>query len=187
MAFFATNRAQITFLPPTIDDYVPAVDKSRFVLTYVDRLDLSKLEARYSPQGGDSYPPKMMLAVWFYAYSQTETSCRKIEDLCRYDLRYIYVAGNLKPDHSTLSRFRKANIDLMPDYFSQIVKFFVQDGITNFKETSIDGSKLQAFSSKKQSKTADQLDRLLTRVRADIKEYMNQCEQHEQSAIASMA
>jgi transposase len=64
----------------------------------------------------------MMLALWFYAYSNGISSTRVLEELSRYDARYIYVSADLKPDHSTLSRFRKAILDLLEEYFVQLIK-----------------------------------------------------------------
>jgi hypothetical protein len=124
----------------------------------------------------------MMLTLWFYAYSQGETSSRKLEELCHYDTRYIYLSCNLRPDHTTLSRFRKAHLDLISEYFIQIVLIAEQEGITDLTHIVIDGTKIKAASSAKHSYKEDTLDRKITSIRGDIASYMQRCALAEQGA-----
>lgn len=49
------------------------------------------------------------------------------------------------------SRFRKRNLDLIPKYFVEIVRKAYEIGVSEFKEISIDGTKLPAVSSRKKS------------------------------------
>ena len=88
----------------------------------------------------------------------------------------MYVSGNLVPDHTSLSRFRKNHFDLLADYFVQIIKIATRNGISDFKQIAIDGSKIQAASSAKNAKTADELAQFLDKIRKDIEAYMHQCD-----------
>jgi transposase len=117
MKFFAANRSQQNLLGYSVEDFAKSDAKSHFIVKTVSQLKLGELYNRYSNQGGEAYPPDMMLALWFYAYSEGNTSTRQIEKLCHYDTRYIYVSCNLRPDHTTLSRFRQNNLDLLENYF----------------------------------------------------------------------
>jgi len=51
MAFISSDRNQKHLLGYHVDDFVPAGDKSRFIIKVVSKLDLSQLFARYSSQG----------------------------------------------------------------------------------------------------------------------------------------
>src|SRR4030042_5475769 len=117
-----------------------------------------------------------MLATWFFAYSEGMTSTRKLEARCQRDLHYIYVSANLRPDHSSLSRFRKKDLHLLAEYFLQIVQLAMERGIADFKSIAMDGSKIQATSSPKRSKDTESLSRYLSEVRKDIVEYMQHCD-----------
>jgi transposase len=176
MGFISANRKQMDLLGFSLEDLVPKDAKCRFVVDFMSQLDLAQLYQRYSSQGNDAYDPSILLSTWFYAYSERVTTTRKLEDKCQRDLHFMYVSGNLKPDHSTLSRFRRNHADLLAEYFVQIIKIALDQGISDFKRIAIDGSKIQAVSSAKNSKTSDELSQYLSRVRQDIKEYMNQCE-----------
>ena len=172
MGFYAYNRSQLSLFRHSMDERLPEGDKCRFVVHLVSRLDLERLQSRYSPQGNDAFPPEIMLATWFYAYSMGIASSRKLEELCRYDVRFIYVSADLKPDHTTLNRFRKHHLDLLADYFLQLLRMAREDGISTFDVIAIDGTKIQAACSKKQSRSARQLQRELDRVRDSIRTFL---------------
>jgi transposase len=186
MGFIKADRSQLNLLGYSISDFASTDKKIRFIVDIVSRLDLSGLYARYSDQGGDSYAPGILLTLWFYAYSQGETSSRKLEELCHYDTRYIYLSCNLRPDHTTLSRFRKAHLDLIAEYFVQIVLIADQEGITNLTHIAIDGTKLKAASSSKHSYKEDTLDRKIQSIRKDIDDYMQRCAFIEQGTSGEM-
>jgi hypothetical protein len=94
----------------------------------------------------------------------------------------MYTSCNLQPDHTTLSRFRKNNLDLISDIFVQIIRLAQEKEISEFKHITIDGTKIQAASSPKRSKDAEGLDRYLAAVRKNIAEYMEQCDQFDQDS-----
>jgi transposase len=186
MAFIKANRSQLNLLGYSISDFASTDKKIRFIVDIVSRLDLSTLYARYSDQGGDSYAPDILLTLWFYAYSQGESSSRKLEELCHYDTRYIYLSCNLKPDHTTLSRFRKTHLDLLSQYFIEIILIAEQEGLTDLTHIAIDGTKLKAASSSKHSYKEETLDRKIQSIRKDINDYMQRCAFAEQVASDEM-
>ena len=111
MGFITTDRNQMHLLGYCLDDFVSTDAKCRFIAKIVSQLDLGKLYDDYSTQGNDAFEPSLMLATWFYAYSEGITSTRKVEAGCKRDLHFIYISGNLQPDHSSLSRFRKRHLN----------------------------------------------------------------------------
>ncbi len=182
MGYITTDRSQADLLGYRIEDFAKADLKSRFVVDIVSQLDLSALYARYSTQGGDSYAPDMMLALWFFGYSEDQIHTRDLEQSCKFDTRYMYITGSQRPDHTTLSRFRKANIDLMSEYFVQILLLAQESGISDFKHIAIDGTKIRAKNSGRHSFTEDQLNKKIENLRKDIAHYMQRCDLAEQSA-----
>lgn len=176
MGFITNNREQISFIGYSLDDFVSQGAKCRFIVELVSELDLRTLYEQYSDQGNDAFDPAAMLAAWFFAYSEGVTSTRKLEARCQRDLHYIYVSANLRPDHSSLSRFRKKHLQLLAEYFLQIVQLAMGRGIADFKSIAMDGSKIQASSSPKRSKDTESLSRYLSEIRKDIAEYMQHCD-----------
>ena len=143
MGFLSTDRSQLDLFGYSLNDFVPKDAKCRFVVDIVSKLDLTELYHRYSSQGNDAFDPAMMLSTWFYAYSNAVTTTRKLENCCQRDLHYMYVSGSLKPDHTSLSRFRKNHIDLIPDYFLQIIQMAVENGISDFYRRFKDPGRFQ--------------------------------------------
>ena len=176
MNFLSKDRNQTHIIGYSLDDFVPKDAKCRFVVSLVNELNLKALYQRYSNQGNPAFEPSTMLATWFYSYSEGESRTRKVEDLCKRDLHYIYISANLQPDHTSLSRFRKANIDLMTEYFTQLVLLIKKKNLSQFKDIAIDGTKIQAASSKCKSVTEEGLARELKKIRQQIKDYLEECE-----------
>lgn len=175
MSFVPVVRNQGTLLGYTLEDIVPQDAQCRFVLALVRRLDLSELRGRYSDQGAQAYDPAMMLACWFYAYCEGITSTRALEQRCTRDLHFIYLSAHLKPDHTSFSRFRKKNLDLMGSYFMEIVRLAAAEGVSGFALQAVDGTRIQAASSAKHLRSEDDLDRYLEAARAEVSRYMREC------------
>jgi transposase len=182
MGFITADRNEIGSL--NILDCIPKDDKCRFIVDVVSQLDLAPLYDCYSSQGGDAYDPAILLGTWFYAYSEGESSSRKVEERCCYDIRYIYVSANLQPDHCALSRFRRRNADLMPEYFAQIVAHIIERGEAlgcDFKEINIDGANILAYCSKRHSKTSEKLALKIGKLKERVGEYLSRCEAEDVS------
>lgn len=177
MSFITSNRNQFNLIGHCIDDFVDQDSKCRYIVKIVDQLDLSDLYNNYSSQGGEAYDPKIMLSTWFLGYCEQVISTRKLEYNCKKNLEFIYVSGNLKPDHCSLSRFRKRNLNLLSKYFVEIIKLANKQGMIDFNEIAIDGSKHQAVSSKKKSFKQRELNEYLKAVEKDIEIYMNKLEE----------
>ncbi len=177
MGFITPQRERLQSI--ALDELIAQDAKCRFVVDLVERLDLQSLYARYSTQGGDAFDPKTMLATWFFAYSEGVASTRKLEQRCQRDLHFIYVSGNLRPDHTSLSRFRKGHLDLMAEYFVELVHMAQQQGGSDFSEIAIDGTKIQAAASAKKSKDTEALARYVRAVRHRIDQYMKRAQELE--------
>ena len=175
MNFVSKDRNQTHIIGFSLDEFVPKDAKCRFVVSLVNELNLKELYSRYSNQGNPAFEPSTMLATWFLSYCEGETSTRKLEELCRRDLHFIYISSNLQPDHSSLSRFRQTHIDLMTEYFIQLVLLIKKKNLSQFNDIAIDGTKLQAFGSKNKSITGEGLSREIKRIRESIKDYLREC------------
>jgi transposase len=187
MGFITGDRSQLGLLGYSIDELVPVDSKCRFITSIIAHLDLRELYNRYSDQGNDAFDPGILLATWFFAYAEGITSTRRLEELCKRDTHYMYVSTLLKPDHTSLSRFRRRHADLLPAYFEQIVAIAIKQGISDFKVISIDGTKLQAASSLRHMKDQKALGRYLEHVRKDIQTYLNECIQSDDPDLALRA
>jgi transposase len=182
MGYISSDRKQQDIIGYCIDDFVEKESKCRYIVKLIDELDLTKLYQNYGNQGAESYDPKIMMAIWFLAFCEGIVSSRKIENLCKKHMDFIYISGNLRPDHSTLCRFMQRNMELWPGYFQEIVKLGKNKKISDFKEIMIDGTKIRAKSSKKKSKREKSLETYLKAVNKEIDDYKAAIQNTEISA-----
>ena len=110
----------------------------------VEGLDLEELYGRYSESGRPFYDPGMLLKVLFFGYCDKVRSSRELYKHIRYDIRYRYFCGTHCPDFRTINRFRKDNLDLLCNYFAEIVLLCHKTGLLDTSLLSLDGTKLRA-------------------------------------------
>jgi len=153
---FFTSRSELVAEEPL----VACVDQ------VVQTLDLRELHSRYSEAGAAYYDPAMQLKVLFFAYCDGVRSCRQIEKHIKYDVRYQYFTGSLRPDFRTIDRFRRTNLDLLPGYFVQIVQLCRDAGLVDSSTIAIDGTRLRASCSNSRTWNKRRASQLTVEVRA---------------------
>lgn len=103
-------RDCVAAIPARLADLLPADHLARLFWELVERLDLT---AFYAPivvvlggPGQAATDPKILVALWLYAFSQGVTSARELNDLCVEHLAYIWLCGGVSMNYHTLSDFR---------------------------------------------------------------------------------
>src|SRR5690625_7275248 len=73
----------------------------------MDHLDLSSIYADYDAEAGGRPPlePRMMVAVWIYAYAVGIRSSRKVQAALVEDVAFRFLSGNEHPASWALNRF----------------------------------------------------------------------------------
>ena len=101
------NREQIYLIPPCLQAWLPEKDMARFIIDVVEQMDLRTYYRKYRAYGPgqEAYDTSMMIALMVYAYSNGIQSSRAIERLCERDIGFKIIAGDEKPDHTTIARF----------------------------------------------------------------------------------
>jgi len=174
--FFNSASEQGQLLPTYTSDLVPEDHLARVINEVVDVLDLTPLYQKYSSEGGKTYHPKPMLKILFYAYAEGIRSSRKISKACRENFVFIYLSAGYKPDHRTISDFRKNNINIVKQLFKQIVKLCYQLGMITIGKISIDGTKIKANASNNNVIRKDDLEKELTNIEEQISQMFTEAE-----------
>jgi transposase len=162
--------SQLMLYGQSVEDAVPRSCDVRAYRDVTECLDYSCLEARCCERGCPPYPPEVMLRVLGYAYSKGIRSSRKIEQHLNYDVRFIWLAGGLKPDHNTIARFRKENWEEFKGLFAQSARLCCEFGLVSLNVVSTDGSKIRAAASKKQMYNQGRLEREMAAVEKILQE-----------------
>jgi transposase len=128
----------------TLDDRLEKDHFVRKLLALTSEVLGEELRSQTGLRGGFSYDPVNLLAVWLFAFMQGERSSRRVEELCRYDLRYEYLAGSCKPDYSTLSRFRCSLGENLEMLMAKVCAKAEADGFLKRRAMAVDGTKIAA-------------------------------------------
>ena len=94
----------------------------------VDNLYIIRIEDSYEGGGASSYHPRMLVKVVFYAHLQNERSGRKMEELLKRDVHFMWLSGMQIPDFNTINLFRKNRLSpVVDDLFTQAMGMLVED------------------------------------------------------------
>ena len=147
-------------MPPDVREWLPDDDLAWTVLDAVGQLDLSGFRASYRPDGHGrpAYDPALMVALLLFAYCDGVSSSRQIERRCERDVAYRVVAGNQRPDHATLARFRIRHREAIADLFVQVLGLCAAAGMVRVGLVALDGTKIASSASSMQNRTREQLD-----------------------------
>lgn len=179
--FKSYNQNDNLLFPPCLGDFIAENDPVRVLNTIVDNLDISRIESSYEGGGASSYNPRMLVKVVFYAYLQNVYSGRKMEQLLRRDVNFMWLSGMQHPDFNTINLFRKNRLaDVVDDIFTQVVQMLVDGKFVSLDVQYIDGTKIEAsankytFVWKKATKTnQDKLDKKVKAVLAEAERELN--------------
>jgi transposase len=106
------NRAQVTLLPESLDDYVTDTNPVRVVDVFVGELDLGKLGFEGvvpAETGRPAYHPADLLKIYIYGYLNRIQSSRRLEREAQRNVELMWLTGRLMPDFKTIANFRKDN------------------------------------------------------------------------------
>ena len=181
VVFKSYNQNDNLLFPPCLGDFIAENDPVRVLNTIVDNLDISRIESSYEGGGASSYNPRMLVKVVFYAYLQNVYSGRKMEQLLRRDVNFMWFSGMQFPDFNTINLFRKHRLaDVVDDLFTQVVEMLVEGKFVSLDVQYIDGTKIEAaankytFVWKKATKTnQEKLDRKVKAVLAEAERELN--------------
>jgi len=168
--FLTCDRDQDLLLPPSLKDWLPENHLAWFVLDAVEELDLSAFYADYREDGwgGAAHDPKMMVALFIYAYSIGVRSARQIERRCQEDVAFRVICAGQTPDHATIARFRKRHERAIAELFGGVLSLCARSGLVKVGVVSVDGTKIAASATHHANRTYEQIAEEILKEAAEI-------------------
>ena len=145
---YRKDYCQSRLFATNVFDLLPEDHECFLYQELFEQLDTSEVEAQYSDRGQRAYPPRQIVSILIYAYSRGVFSSRQIEQRCRENLGFMYIAGRNCPNFRVLSDFRKDHGGFFRSCFKQTVQLALALGLVSLGHVSLDGSKFKANSSK---------------------------------------
>ncbi|AAM05389.1 IS1182-like element ISMac2 family transposase [Methanosarcina acetivorans] len=157
------DQKQQFLLPFNLEEFVPENHIARVLNDIIDVIDISAIESTYSEEGCPAYHPRLLLKILLYGYLINIRSSRKIEQMTQTDTAFMYLAAMQKPDFHTICRFRSTHLGPIKEIFSQVVTFCKEMDLIG-SSISIDGTKVKANASPRQSKSSDALEKEIDKI-----------------------
>jgi transposase len=178
MAYRQSERRQQMMFPASVEEYIGPDDPVRVYDAFGDTVDLEALGVRCDPHqaGCPAYPPRTMLKILVYGYSYGIRSSRKLEQALYHNLSFIWLAGGLKPDFKTISRFRRDNRPALQDVLKHCARLCLKLGVVTGNTLFVDGTKLRANANGGHTLTAEHLDKQLEQIDQRIDEILIECD-----------
>lgn len=179
LAIKSDNRKQNLLLPPSLDELVPENHMVRVVDAVIDRLDISDILSTYRGGGNSAFNPKMMLKVLVFAYLSNVYSSRRIEELLKRDIYFMWLAGMKRPDFRTINYYRGKRLkDGFDTVFTQVVRLLHEEGFVSLKVQYIDGTKIESVANKYTFVWRGSVEKYDARLKAKTEALLRQIEQN---------
>lgn len=182
------NRKRRISFPEYIDDYITDNNQVRVIDAFVDSLDLDVLGFKNAEEistGRPGYNPADMLKLFLYGCMNKITSSRKLEIEAGRNIELMWLLRKLKPDHRTISEFRKQNKEAIRNVFHQLVRLCKDWDLFGMEVVAVDGSKFRACNSKKNNFNEKSLNRKIKYIDEKLNEYMTEIEQNDDSEVSN--
>ncbi|HUX01714.1 MAG TPA: IS1182 family transposase [Phycisphaerae bacterium] len=162
MARWATSpmdRRQILLFSPTLDAVISEDHPVRLFDEILSAQDWHAWEAHYV-QGAGQPPihPRIVAGAILYGLSQGVRSSRQLERACTVSLDFLWLVEGRRIDHSTFCKFRTQFGRELRGLFCQIGRVAMAMGLIRLNQVALDGTKVQANSSRHATASASSLE-----------------------------
>ena len=175
------SRGQL-MMPSLIDDYVSLDNSVRFIDAFVDKVvqiqpELLTDKGR-SNIGRSAYQFPTLYKLYIYGFLNSISSSRKLEAETYRNMEVIWLLGNLRPDHKTISDFRKDNKEAIRTVTLDFRKFLKAEGYISGKKVVQDGTKIKAYAGKN-TLSLQSINKRMEQLEAQLDKYLTQLQEND--------
>ncbi len=143
------NRKQLLLRPIDVERLVPDDHEVRAIWEFTGHLDLTlyyqTIHAVEGRAGCTAFDPRLLVAIWIYAYSKGIGSAREISRLCDYDPAYQWLTGMEPINYHTLADFRSSHKHSLDRLFVEVLGIMSAEGLITLERVMHDGTKVKAL------------------------------------------
>ncbi len=111
--FEPIDRRQVALEPLDVEQLIADNHPARSIWSILGRLNLGRfcgaVKAVEGHAGRNLWEPRLLIAMWIYAYSRGISSAREMERLCGHEPGFRWLTGLKVVNHHSLSDFRVAH------------------------------------------------------------------------------
>ncbi len=151
--FQAINRQQMVLRMVDVEQLLEPDHLARAIWEMTGRLDLTPytvaVRAVEGEAGRPPIDPRLLIALWIYAYSEKVSAAREVARRCEYHPAYQWLTGCAVVNHHTLSDFRVGHQAALDQLFAQLLAILSSEGLITLEQVVHDGTKVKAAASGK--------------------------------------
>lgn len=175
------SRSQL-MMPSLIDDYVSLDNPVRFIDAFIDKVvqiqpELLTDKGR-SSLGRSAYQFSTLYKLYIYGFLNSISSSRKLEAETYRNMEVIWLLGNLRPDHKTISDFRKDNKEAIRTVTFDFRRFLKKEGYISGKKMVHDGSKVKAYTGKN-TLSLQYINKRMEQLEVQLDKYLAQLQEND--------
>jgi len=175
------NRDQI-LMPISLNDSIPSDHYIRILDVFVDQMVSNNSEIEFSKGkkrvGRSAYPFEVLMKLYIYGFINKISSSRDLELETHRNIEVMFLLEGLKPDHKTISDFRKDNSDSIRTFTIAFRKFLTKEKYISGKLMATDGTKLKANTSRN-SLSLEKINNKLIYCESELTKYLEQIENND--------
>lgn len=142
------DRSQCFWGAIDIEKLIAEDHPARGIWAMVNQLDLTGLEAKIKAvegrAGQSPLNPRLLMALWIYAYSEGVSSARELSRMCSYEPGCQWLTAMKAVNYHTLADFRVEHKNELDDIFVQVLGLLSAEGFIEMKRITQDGTKIRA-------------------------------------------
>lgn len=167
------DRTQAPLFVGSLEEQIDPNNEVRLIDSFVNELDFKQLgfKVNHTENGRPAYHPSTLLKLFLYGYLNSIRSSRVLEKECSRNSEVKWLLGELKPDHNTISNFRRDNSDAIRGVFQETVATAKNFGLIGGQLIAGDSTKLRAQNSKKNNYNPKKIERHLAYIQNKLQEY----------------
>jgi transposase len=157
------SREQINLFPVSLDCSIDPDNEVRIIDLFVESLSVKDYGFRtdFTENGRPAYHPTDLLKLFIYGYLNKVRSSRDLEKECGRNIEVMWLLKFLKPDHNTISNFRRDNPQAIKKVFRTTVQIARHFDLIGGKLIAGDSTKLRSQNSKKNNFNQAKINRHL--------------------------
>src|SRR5674536_175031 len=175
------SRDQINLFPVSLDRSIDPDNEVRIIDLFVESLSVKDYGFRtdFTENGRPAYHPTDLLKLFIYGYLNKVRSSRDLEKECGRNIEVMWLLKCLKPDHNTISNFRRDNPKAIKKVFRTTVQIAKHFDLIGGKLIAGDSTKLRAQNSKKNNYNQAKIDRHVAYIDNKLEEYTRALAEHD--------
>ena len=175
------DREQLHIFPVSMEAAISHDNEVRMIELFVENLDMETLgfKVDHIENGRPAYHPKDLLKLYLYGYMNRIRSSRELEKETRRNIEVMWLLKGLRPDHNTISNFRRDNPNAIKKVFRATVALAKHFNLIGGKLLAGDSTKLRAQNSKKNNFNEKKIQRHLEYIENKLGEYEKQLAEND--------